>query len=48
MKLFVKVLFSAAIVSERLYVFQLECDREQWRRSNSDLKLVRQSFTVEV
>jgi len=42
------VLFSAAVINERLYVFQLECDRDQWRRSNGDLKRVRQSFTVEV
>lgn len=42
------VLLSAAIVNDRMYVFQLECDRDQWRRSNADLKRVRQSFVVEV
>lgn len=42
------VLLSATVINDRMYVFQLDCDREQWKRSNSDLKLVRQGFTVEV
>lgn len=28
------------------FVFVLECDKEQWRRGNSDLKRVRTSFRV--
>lgn len=42
------VLLSAAMVNDILYVVQVECGREQWRRSNADLKRLRESFTVEV
>ncbi|KAL7572044.1 hypothetical protein ACA910_001696 [Epithemia clementina (nom. ined.)] len=40
-------LLSATIVNERLYVFALQCDRDQWKRSSSDLKKVRSSFKVQ-
>lgn len=40
------VLISAAIYNEKLYVFQLECDRQQWKRVNADVKRVRSSFQI--
>mmetsp|Transcript_5195 Transcript_5195/g.6786 ORF Transcript_5195/g.6786 Transcript_5195/m.6786 type:complete len:335 (+) Transcript_5195:19-1023(+) len=39
-------LLTATIVNERLYVFAIECDKDQWKRSNSDLKKVRSTFAV--
>lgn len=40
------VLVSAINYNEKTYVFQLECNREQWRTFNADLKDVRKSFTI--
>lgn len=40
-------LLSGAIVNQRLYVFALQCNKDQWKRSNSDLRKVRSSFYVE-
>jgi len=40
------VLVSAVNWNDKTYVFQLECNREQWRKSNADLKDVRKSFTI--
>ena len=41
------VLLSAAIVQDSMYIFALECVKDEWKRSNSDLKLIRSSFRVE-
>jgi len=40
------VLVSAINYNENTYVFQLECNREQWMKFNADLKDVRRSFTL--
>ena len=40
-------LLTATIVNDRLYVFALECDKDQWKRSNSDLRKVRSTFEVQ-
>lgn len=40
------VLLNSVVVDGGMYVFALECDREQWKRGNSDLKRVRDSFQV--
>lgn len=40
-------LLSSTIVNERLYVFIEECKKDQWKRSNSELKTIRSSFIVE-
>jgi hypothetical protein len=40
-------LLSAAVLDDGLYVLALECDKAEWKVANSDLKLVRSSFTVE-
>lgn len=39
-------LLSSTIVNGRLYAFVLECDKVEWKRSNSDLRKVRSTFTV--
>jgi len=39
-------LLSAAAVGDRLYVMCIECDKDEWKAANSDLKLVRSSFLV--
>lgn len=41
------VLMSATIVAERMLVFAVTCTKDEWKRSNADLKRVRSSFTVE-
>lgn len=42
------VLLSSLLAGDgSLYVFQLECDKEEWKLYSSDLKRVRNSFTVE-
>jgi len=41
------VLLSATIVAERMLVFAVTCTKDEWKRSNADLKRVRSSFTVE-
>uniref|UniRef100_A0A7S2MUX6 PsbP C-terminal domain-containing protein n=1 Tax=Helicotheca tamesis TaxID=374047 RepID=A0A7S2MUX6_9STRA len=41
------VLLASAIVKDgRMYVCTVECSKEQWKRSSSDLKRVRSSFRV--
>jgi hypothetical protein len=40
-------LLSSTIVNNRLYVFVEECKKEQWKRSNAELKTIRSSFIVE-
>ena len=40
-------LLSATIHNGRLYVMAIESDKAEWRRANSDLKLVRSSFAVQ-
>ncbi len=40
-------LISATIVNESLYVMAIECDNQEWKQGNSDLKRVRSSFNVE-
>jgi hypothetical protein len=39
-------LVSASIYDDRLYVFALECNKDQWKRSNTELKRIRSSFLV--
>uniref|UniRef100_A0A6S8XQR2 PsbP C-terminal domain-containing protein n=1 Tax=Ditylum brightwellii TaxID=49249 RepID=A0A6S8XQR2_9STRA len=41
------LLASATVKDGKMYVFTVECTKDQWKRSNSDLKLVRSSFLVE-
>lgn len=40
-------LISATILDESLYVMTIECDQNEWKRGNADLKRVRSSFSVE-
>ena len=40
-------LLSSTILDDRLYVFALQCDKSEWKRANSDLRVVRSSFTVQ-
>lgn len=42
-----RYLFSATILNQRLYVFLLECDDQQWRRAASALLKARSSFRVQ-
>jgi len=39
-------LLSATVVNSHLYVLAIESDKSEWKRANSDLKLVRSSFSV--
>ena len=39
-------LLSATVVKQRLYVFALECSKDQWKMNSSDLRKVRSSFLV--
>jgi len=39
-------LLSCAVVDDHLYVLCIESDKDQWKRANSDLKLVRSSFQI--
>lgn len=41
------VLLSATIIAERMLVFAVTCTKDEWKRSNADLKRVRSSFAVE-
>merc|ERR1712194_18563 len=41
------VILSATTIDDKLYVFQLECNRVQWRSLNSDLKEIRRSFAIQ-
>jgi hypothetical protein len=40
-------LLSATVLDGHLYVMAIESDKSEWKRANSDLKLVRNSFRVE-
>jgi hypothetical protein len=40
-------LLSSTVIEERLYVFALQSDKSEWKRSNSDLRRVRSSFSVQ-
>jgi hypothetical protein len=40
------VIVSSVLVDDTLFAFQLECTKGEWKLFNSDLKRVRQSFTV--
>lgn len=39
-------LLSSTILNERLYVFAVECDKSEWKRSSSDIRRLRSSFLV--
>lgn len=39
-------LLSGTVLNDRLYVFALQCNKEQWKRANADLRRVRSTFTV--
>lgn len=41
------VIMSATSLDDKLYVIVMQCDKSEWKRSNSDLKRVRSSFQVE-
>jgi len=41
------VLLGAAVVDGRMYGIMVECDRDEWKKGNADLKRVRSSFRVE-
>lgn len=41
------ILLGAAVVDGRMYGIMLECDRDEWKKGNADLKRVRSSFRVE-
>jgi hypothetical protein len=41
------VIMSATSLDDKLYVIVMQCDKLEWKRSNSDLKRVRSSFQVE-
>jgi len=40
-------LLSAVAVNDKLFVIQITCQKDQWKRSNSDLKQIRTSFRVD-
>lgn len=40
-------LISATTLDESLYVMAIECDNQEWKQGNADLKRVRSSFKVE-
>jgi hypothetical protein len=40
-------LLSSTVLDDRLYVFALTCNKDEWIRSSSDLRRVRSSFIVE-
>lgn len=40
-------LLSSTVVNNQMYVFALKCNKEEWKRSNGDLRKVRSSFQVE-
>ena len=41
------VLLGAAVVDGRMYGIMVECDRDEWKKGNADLKRVRSSFRVD-
>jgi hypothetical protein len=42
------IIMSATTLDDKLYVIVMQCDKSEWKRSNSDLKRVRSSFQVEL
>jgi hypothetical protein len=42
------IIMSATTLEDKLYVIVMQCDKLEWKRSNSDLKRVRSSFQVEL
>jgi len=40
-------LLSSTVLDDSLFVMVIECDKDQWKRSNSDLRQVRSSFKAE-
>lgn len=40
-------LLSATIVNDKLFVFIIQSDKEEWKRANSDIKVVRSTFKIE-
>jgi hypothetical protein len=40
-------LLSSTVLDDRLYVFALTCNKEEWIRSSSDLRRARSSFIIE-
>ena len=40
-------LLSSTVLNDRLYVFALQCSKDEWKRANSDLRRVRSSFSVQ-
>ena len=40
-------LISAAVLDDGLYVLVAECNKDEWKVANSDLKRVRSSFAVD-
>lgn len=40
-------LLSAVAVNDKLFVLEITCRKDQWKRSNSDLKQIRTSFRVD-
>lgn len=40
-------LLSSTVFDDKLFVMVIECDKDQWKRANSDLKRVQSSFAVQ-
>ena len=40
-------LLSGTVVDDRLYVFALQCNKDEWKRANADLRRVRNTFSVQ-
>lgn len=39
-------LLSGTVVDDRLYVFAIQCSKNEWKRANADLRRVRSTFSV--
>jgi len=39
-------LLSGTVLDDRLYVFALQCDKDEWKRANAELRRVRSTFNV--
>ena len=40
-------LLSAAVLDDSLYVMSIQCNKDEWKVANSDLKRVRSSFVFD-
>ena len=40
-------LLSGTVLDDKLYVFALQCSKDQWKRANADLRIVRNTFSVQ-